>query len=359
MSAELDVITTDRADAWKAVLAACPDHDVYHLAEYHRVAEELGQGEAALFAIHQRGHVIALPLLIRPCSDGSLDLERLVDATSVYGYPGPIASTRDVTANMQQTFADSLRLALEERGVVSLCSRMNPLLSLGPPPAGYGEEVVAGTTVSIDLTLSENEQVARYRQNHKRDLRKLARRGVQCDMDADFRRAHEFIDLYHETMARLGAGRHHYVGYEHLAMLRRRLEDRVALFVCTLDGELICGGVFFFCNGIVQYHLGATRGDFLKSAPSKLLFDTVRRYGASRRMRLLHLGGGLGGRRDSLFHFKAGFSDRRHPFTLWRWIVRPEAYQRLCSARSRRLSAEGNIRPSPDYFPAYRAPAAS
>jgi hypothetical protein len=66
---------------------------------------------------------------------------------------------------------------------------------------------------------------------------------------------------------------------------------------------------------------------------------------------VLHLGGGRGGAEDSLFRFKAGFSDRRHAFATWRWVVRPEAYERLCAARR----AAGGPEPPAGFFPAYRA----
>ena len=81
------------------------------------------------------------------------------------------------------------------------------------------------------------------------------------------------------------------------------------------------------------------------------MLDFARRLFTREGREILHLGGGLGGREDSLMLFKAGFSDRRHPFRTWRWIVLPEAYARLAAARAARRAGPA---PSPDFFPAYR-----
>ena len=63
------------------------------------------------------------------------------------------------------------------------------------------------------------------------------------------------------------------------------------------------------------------------------MLDTVRLWATERGARVLHLGGGVGSKADSLFQFKAGFSDRRHLFHIWRWIVQPDIYERLCRQR--------------------------
>jgi sugar O-acyltransferase (sialic acid O-acetyltransferase NeuD family) len=68
----------------------------------------------------------------------------------------------------------------------------------------------------------------------------------------------------------------------------------------------------------------------------------------------MHLGGGVGSREDSLFHFKMGFSDRRHMFPTWRWVVEPDAYRELCD-RGVRGNVEHRVRwTSGEYFPQYR-----
>ena len=89
----------------------------------------------------------------------------------------------------------------------------------------------------------------------------------------------------------------------------------------------------------------------MRQSPIKLVFETARELFRDRRADVLHLGGGTGGRHDSLFDFKAGFSRRRHPFHTWQWIVLPELHDDLCRARGRDPAAAGT-----GFFPLYRAP---
>jgi hypothetical protein len=110
------------------------------------------------------------------------------------------------------------------------------------------------------------------------------------------------------------------------------------------------------CDGIAQDHLGGTRKKFLAYSPDRLVVDAERRWAADQGLRVLHLGGGVGGREDSLFRFKAGFSNRRHRFATWRWVLRPDVYSMLCQQNDQGKSRHGKRASAPHYFPAYRAP---
>jgi hypothetical protein len=126
--------------------------------------------------------------------------------------------------------------------------------------------------------------------------------------------------------------------------------------VCLHEGRPVAGALFVCCEGIVQYHLGGTRDDALALAPMALILDEARRWASEQGCQALHLGGGASGRPDdSLFHFKSGFSDRTHPFCVWRWIVLPEVYDELCS-RKRAWEQRRAVRAAPGFFPAYRSP---
>jgi hypothetical protein len=65
--------------------------------------------------------------------------------------------------------------------------------------------------------------------------------------------------------------------------------------------------------------------------------------------RVLHLGGGVGSRYDSLFRFKTGFSNLRSGFDTWRIICNHKRYDELTEA------AGLSHAPIDGLFPAYRA----
>src|SRR5207237_9725558 len=140
--------------------------------------------------------------------------------------------------------------------------------------------------------------------------------------------------------------------------LAKSLGPVLKLFVLkTPDGEVISGGLFTLCARSVQYHLGGTRNTALKFSPMVLILETVRHWANQNGAHTFHLGGGVGAKSDSLFHFKARFSRQRHKFATWRWIVEPEAYREL-SVRKHVWNSERGLKAiSPSFFPAYRCPA--
>ena len=91
----MQVLRTVDCDEWLAVLRECGAHDFYHLPQYHALAEDQGEGEGRLFVYRENDSVIVLPLLLRSL-EGIPGVEstgeRRFDASSVYGYAGPLAS---------------------------------------------------------------------------------------------------------------------------------------------------------------------------------------------------------------------------------------------------------------------------
>ncbi|HUP35368.1 MAG TPA: NeuD/PglB/VioB family sugar acetyltransferase [Candidatus Limnocylindria bacterium] len=346
------VLQSAQEQEWNGVLAQVARRDFYHLAEYHRLAEERGEGSAHLFAYHDGGYTIALPLLLRPVE--SAVGGTWSDATSVYGYAGPLASHAGIPASVVRSFQKGLKEALVARRVVAVFSRLHPLIPQRGMLAGLGDCRPEGETVSIDLTLSPEEQWARYRASLRTRIKKLRRGGLVCLRDRDKRHLPEFTDIYYETMRRVKAHSSYFFEKEYFTRLASGLGPALELFVVTLDGVVVAGGLFTICDGIVQYHLGGTCDAFLKLGPMALLFDTVRLWANEQGARVVHLGGGVGSREDSLFHFKAGFSDRRHVFPTWQWVVEPDAYRELCDRHALRNVGHGVQWTSADYFPQYR-----
>ena len=106
-------------------------------------------------------------------------------------------------------------------------------------------------------------------------------------------------------------------------------------------------------NGIVEIHLAATRTEWITKSPLKLLFDHVRLWATAQHASLLHLGGGVGAKADSLYSFKSGFSKRRHAFYTWRWIINQPVYDLLNRTRNR-FSDIQDMSPDNGFFPRYR-----
>ncbi len=341
---------TDKA-RWMAVLEQAEGYDFYHLPAYHTLNDPSHDGEGMLMFMQEREKLLALPLLMRPVGDGTW-----LDATSVYGYPGPLIS-RQAAADPAfiARFHQALTAFLIQHGVVSVFSRLHPILRNHRWLGGLGALVPLGQTVAIDLSLPPEQQWAQYRSNHRRNIRRLRRMQARVIHDRDLEHLETFTALYTETMRRVRAHRRYFFTLDYFKRLFAiGPPASFHLFVCEIDGEIVSGGVFSHCQGVVQYHLGGTATAWLKQAPMKLIFDQVRIWAHGMGARWFHLGGGVGSSEDSLFRFKAGFSSARFPFYVWKWIVQPDAYQQLVEARRAWYRSHGRPFPNTSFFPAYR-----
>ena len=351
----VQTLRTSNAAEWNAVLSKTHQHDFYHLPQYYGVAEQHDEGIARLFLYSENKYTIALPLLLRLVDTNKP--EGWTDATSIYGYAGPVASHEWLPESFLQTFQGTLRDELSCARVVSVFSRLHPVIPRQEMLAGLGECVENGQTISSDLSWPEKEQRSHCKKDCRRRLRKLREAGFVCVHDRENRYLREFVEVYHETMSRVQAEQSYFFDPTYFSDLAKSLGRALKLFVVKMpDGEVISGGLFTLCEGIVQYHLGGTPNTALKLSPIVLLLDTVRRGANENGAHTFHLGGGGGAKTDSLFQFKANFSRRRHEFVTWRWIVAPETYRELSRQKQLSNSERGLRAISPSFFPAYRCP---
>jgi Acetyltransferase (GNAT) domain len=326
---------TDRR--WQGALAAIP-HDFYHLPEYaSHEASRLG-GAAFAAYVERPGVRMVLPLIRRPIPGSDA-----FDLASPYGYPCPLAQFGDTT--QLRGALSAVVQTLCEQGYVSVFVRLHPIMEL-PDAAfsGLGVLVEHGQTVSIDLCQNEAEQWHRIRARYRTSLNRSERLGHRVFMDDTGEHLDRFVALYLDTMRRQDAAAEYFFSRDYLLGLWRELRGYVHLGVVEVDGAIVCAGLFGQSNGIVQYHLSGTDEEALKLSPLKVLINHVRRWATQRGAHILHLGGGLGGAEDSLMHFKAGFSDRRHLFKTWRVVFDEKRYRELSGSS-----------PEPTgFFPAYR-----
>lgn len=320
-------------------------HDVYHLPAYSAIDAELRSGEAVAFLYIEGSTYLLIPLILRiiPRSD-------LLDAASPYGYPGPIGNADPSDGGFWCRAIDGLSRLLRERRVVAAFLRLHPLFRVPPESfSGPGTIVRNGQTVSIDLSLPEDQMWSAMRKSHRYEIAKARRSNLRIVWD-DWDHLPGWTEIYYQNMARVDATGDYFFPLQHFVRLRDETGGSAHLVMAFLDDEMIAGQFVFETCGIVQTHLTAMRTDSRRLHPDKLLYDEVRRWAIERENRVHHLGGGFGGAQDGLFAYKAGFSDRRHDYFTWRIIVDEPGYTSL----SRSVGIE--VAESGGYFPAYRRP---
>jgi len=341
MSETAYILTTEDAAQWEEVLDRCGPYDVYHLPAYHRLAEEQNEGSAVLFVFESGSVVIAMPFLIRRVQNlPGIEESTYFDATSVYGYPGPISNTGKISQETIARFHENLRDYLLAQNVVAVFSRLNPILGYEYLLKGFegGEVVDVGSTVIIDLTLPPEKQWEVIRANHRRDIQNCRHLGVRCIEDERGQYLDAFINLYYETMVYKSAAEPYFFERSYFVRLWEGLRDNLHLFVALREKDVLSAALFTLCNGIIQYHLGGTDPRYRNIASSKLIFDVVRVWGYEHGARVLHLGGGVG------------------TFRIWRAVVDTAAYRECVERRRSWDVAHGMGAADEEYFPAYRCP---
>jgi hypothetical protein len=325
--------------AWADALSQVR-HDVYHLPEYVRLDAGLSRSRPVAFRYAEAGRVLLLPLLLRPIPDSDL-----LDATSPYGYPGPVSNAGPDDFGFWSRAFQAMADLLVGWRVVTAFVRLHPLLPFPVAAlAQAGTVVHHGETVSVDLTLSTEEIWRQTHRTHRNQINKAKRAGVSIVFD-DWARLDDWIGTYHATMRRVGATDYYFFTAEHFHRLRAALGEHAHLAV-ALAGDVVLGGnLFFEYDGIMHTHLQSTRDGDVRWA-DKLLYDEVRRWGRARGNTVYHLGGGVGGAADSLFAYKAAFASGRHAFHTWRVVTDVRAFEKLAGTPTPE-SLEGR-------FPPYR-----
>src|SRR4051812_13667246 len=106
-------------------------HGAYHLPEYVHVAGHYERGEPVAFYVEDGDHAMLIPLLLRelPAELGAPPSWR--DATSPYGYSGPIA-TPGIGPDAVRCSLRSLEQLARENEIVSAFIRLNPFRTIPP-----------------------------------------------------------------------------------------------------------------------------------------------------------------------------------------------------------------------------------
>jgi hypothetical protein len=355
LTSSAQVLSVADSDRWAEVLERMAAHDFCHLPAYSRLAEMSGHGRAVMFVYQEGEHTLAFPLLFRQIEDGQGHIGGgpWTDVTSVYGYAGPLATGEQIPEDVAGRFMAWVTDCFREQRAVSALSRMHPLLSQQTSIlSGFGEIAPVGWTLSVDLTAPEEEQTRSYRRNHRQDIKRLRSMGVTCE-EVGTERVDEFVDIYYENMDRVGASSEYYFSRDYFRRLFGDMPGVTHLFMCHHEGRAIAAGIFTICSGICQWYLSGSRSDFSGPPPTKLMFDDARHWARASGAHVLHLGGGVGGSRDSLYHFKRGFTQREHVYSIWKCVANQQAYDEL----SRLMCEIHGLAPADGYFPLYRHPA--
>jgi hypothetical protein len=368
--------------AWQECLKTI-SHDFYHLPGYLELEANRINGVAEATIVRDGEDVFFLPYIIRNCDAIIGDMQafngdRIYDVVSPYGYPGMLVdSLRERISQRGGQNTQFIQIALntiyenwQQRNICSAFLRLHPLLNSDIDPSisdrydsvdsnsPYERVNPRGEVVICDLSEDLADIWRQIRSNHRSKINKAKRTGVVARMVPIDEYLDIFIDIYTETMHRVNATGAYFFTKDYFHKLVEALGEGIWLCIVEADGEVIAASLITEFSGMVQYHLGGTRTQFLPQSPTTIAFDYIIRWAKERNNRYLNFGGGLGGDRDSLYHFKSGFSDLTRAFKTMEVITNRNLYDRLAQLRAESAGMSISALNDASFFPIYRLPSA-
>jgi hypothetical protein len=317
-------------ERWDAVLRAAGLADVYYAHGYVAASALLADGEPCLLRLAGDGGDVFLAAIVR---------DDPVDVVTPYGYGGPAgAGERPPLERFPAAYEDWCA----RRGVVATFAVLHPLLTGAASPAVTGFHVapLAGT-VAWPL---EGDLLAGLHKHHRRLVRRALAEG--CEPSAgSATELTTFVPLYEATMRRAGAAEFYLFPPAYWEALAAGVE--LVRADVRRDGELVASALGMGAPPWLHYHLGAASDAGRGSGASQLALLALARWGQENGYETLHLGGGVGGRDDSLLRYKQRFAPGGLVASATGKAVHDRAaYLRLAGASA--IDWDG-------FFPAYRS----
>lgn len=334
------VRVVDEAE-WDAHITRLGASGAYSCAAYHR-ASALLEPEGTrpvLLAFNDGAGDVALPLLLRPLPDGEG-----WDATSAYGYGGPLSrGTPDLAA-----FGTGLNGWAHEHGVVSTFLRLNPLLGNGrlvPPTA---ELVDVGFTVAWDLLPGRDLRRGMHK-DRLRGVQRAERAGVTITVTPRPSNLENIRELYELTMQRQHAADMYFFPESYWRALVTRDELLVTLLVeARLEDNVVCAQLCLVSDHWLHSHLVGGNEVSRAVNASTACHLAAAKWGQENGLIGFHLGGGLGASTDSpLYVFKQRFDPASQPrrFQVAKLVHDHDRYRQLAGTDA-----------TDGFFPPWRRP---
>ena len=335
-------------DNWCSIVESAVYSDFYHTYDYHHLSRR--EDESPVLVHYKEGKIrIALPLLFRVIPGTNL-----MDATSVYGYSGPLGISLSGTFDNSR-FRNELVEFLKWNGVTSAFSRLNPFIPYQKDILdGLGEIYAPGKIIHIDLTKGIERNWHEYNRRLRTYINKC--RGVYDVVKATTKdQVKSFIELYYSNMRRVGAHEGYFFdeAYFFDLLQSRDFNTEILLAKNKSNDEIVGGAMLIKKDEIFHVHLSGVKAGGLHLNPIKLLLDEIRQLSSLEGYKYFNLGGGVSNHQDSLFRFKSSYSKDFLDFNLWKFIIDREAYIDLVRTYKSGICNKAFIE-CKDFFPCYR-----
>lgn len=347
----ISIVTEENKKIWDEIVKGIPNSDVYYLFDYVKIFSNHEKGEPILF-LYESGSKKAINVCIKRKIPKLLVDEKknaeYFDLTTPYGYGGFL---------LNQTFSDKdledmnkkYIEACEQNNIISEIVRFHPITKNYNNMNHIYDVQKIGPTITIDISKS-NDIWNNMDSKNRNMIRKAQKNNIRIYWGRDEKIIHKFKIMYEETMNRDKAKSYYYFNQEFYQSILNELKYNSLLFYAKLENEIIAMSIIMFDSTQIHYHLSASDNNFSKFGATNLLLYEVAKWGQANNFRTFHLGGGLGGKEDSLYKFKKVFNKKSDSeFKIGKKIFIEDIYNELVAER---IKTKKDI--SLDYFPQYR-----
>lgn len=246
------------------------------------------------------------------------------DASSPYGYGGPVASTQD--REFARTAFAAYTDWMRAEAVVAEYIRFHPLLA---NDACYGGTVADNREV-VWVDLHVDDVMAQYAPRVRQTVAKGTKAGLVYDEVPLSSAWRGFGEFHRAAMREMGTDAFFLFGDAYFEALAGVPAAVVATCRAPSGDAWLGAAIFLDGRGVREYHLAGTNAQGRKAGASTWLLHQAALAAKGRGLERLYLGGGSDTRADNpLLFFKQGFSQQRLTYRTGSCIFDAAAHDEL------------------------------
>lgn len=341
---ELSLISAKDKEYWNSLAKAFQFCDAYFLSEYTSCFDGFSEGEAMALWFKDGNDSFFFPFRKRKINIPNF--ENYFDIASEYGYGGPLSNSSNPSF-LSKAYSAMDEFFAKENIVAEFC-RYHPLIKNAEIAAAHRNVSFCNKTVVIDTDKTFDESLMSLDIKKRSNYRRALKKGCSARV-AGVDEVEVFHKIYSQTMGDVNASNFYFLSED---FFRRTLENvkNSFLIISELEGAPMAAGIFMRYGENMHYHFSGKNFKhelYSKSNGATVMLLEAVKIANESGVKKLHLGGGVGGKEDSLFKFKSEFSKDHADFFISKKIIMPEIYAALCEAKSVSANDES-------FFPAYR-----
>ena len=344
------------SDKWDDVVRGFENFDVYYLSGYARAFAAHGDGEPFLFVYEDKNLRAMNVVMKRDVSQsrfltGKISPNTYFDVITPYGYGGFLLEGNESASNVRR-LDDEYSALCRSLGIVCEFARFHPIRSNFNALNEMYALSAKGKTVTMNLQ-RKNLLFLSLDSKNRNAIRKAMKAGIEVYWGRSPELYDRFISMYTATMIRANANEYYHFSNAFFKAHLEALKEHAMLFYASYRGEIIAMCLILHANGLLHYHLSASKHEYNSLSAMNLLLFEIANWGCANGYSVFHLGGGVAAQEDSLYKFKKSFNKQGNDadFVVGTKVFSSASYDELVALRC--------LDPSPLrdtlFFPSYRA----